>query len=157
MPCGSFADVLARPAAGEPIKVRASQLPLRHFDAAFRRAGVLFAFALLGARALAAQGLRRRRDCGPLAVPGALYAGHALLRSAVYQLHVAGAPASPRGSVWRCARCVRTRPLRVAAATTGRPALTAAPAAAPLPAQAFYFHQSAGRRAGLSTGTTRHM
>lgn len=75
---------------GEPIAVRASQLPLRHFDVAFRRAGVLFAFALLGARALVARGLRRPGGCGPLVVPGALYAGHALMRSAVYQLHLAG-------------------------------------------------------------------
>ena len=80
------------PIAGEPILVKSRDLPLHWFDKLFRSLGSLLLFALWAVRAGAARLLPTHFDsrANLVFVPAALYAGQALIRLVIYQLHVAG-------------------------------------------------------------------
>ena len=78
--------------AGEPILVKSSDLPLHHFDKLFRTVGSLLLFAMWGVRAAATRLLPRHFDRAStlLWAPLGIYLGQAVVRMAIYQLHVAG-------------------------------------------------------------------
>lgn len=82
----------APPAAGEPILVKSRDLPLHWFDRLFRSLGSALLFALWGVRAAAARALPAHFDrrWNLVFAPAAIYAAQALIRLAIYQLHVAG-------------------------------------------------------------------
>ena len=72
--------------------VKSKDLPLHHFDKLFRTIGSLLLFALWGVRAGATRLLPRHFDRAStlLWVPLGIYLGQAVIRMAIYQLHVAG-------------------------------------------------------------------
>jgi hypothetical protein len=79
--------------AGTPVRVKSRQLPLYWFDVVFRTTGTMLLFGLWAVRACAAHFLPRHFDLrvNLVWVPAAIYAGQALIRGIIYQLHVAGA------------------------------------------------------------------
>ena len=89
-PCGN--SFCLPSLAGHPPRVKPRHLPLSGFDAVFRRAGSLMLPALWACRAATSLALPALVDPGANLVwtPGALYAGQAALRMAIYALHYAG-------------------------------------------------------------------
>lgn len=89
-----------RPCPGEPIRVKSKDLPLHWFDRLFRATGSALLFGLWAVRAAAARLRPSHFDARSNLVfaPAAIYLAQALLRLAIYQLHVAGGPAAGQGS-----------------------------------------------------------
>jgi len=89
-PCAQFP-------AGEPITVKADELPLRHFDWLFRRAGPLVLFAAWLLRAAVKHFLHFGGDGKKdnLWIPAAVYAVQASVRTIIYELHRAGVIFTP--------------------------------------------------------------
>lgn len=77
---------------GTPVRIKSRQLPLYWFDVVFRTTGSMLLFGLWAVRACAAHFLPRHFDLrvNLVWVPAAIYAGQALIRGIIYQLHVAG-------------------------------------------------------------------
>lgn len=70
--------------------MKSRDLPLHWFDKLFRTLGSALLFALWAVRAGAARLLRWDKQASLVFVPAAIYAVQAIIRLAIYQLHVAG-------------------------------------------------------------------